>query len=95
VTTDPFAELNLDRDSSPEIVRARWRQLASEHHPDKGGSLPDFLRYQEAYRAALKIVQDDPCPACGGRGVRGVSRGFSSIDIQCDVCGGSKKRWKS
>lgn len=93
--SDPFQELGLDRDSSPETIRLRWRQLAAEHHPDKGGQLENFLLYQRLYREALETSLADPCPACLGKGLRGVTRGFASVWLECDVCLGLKKRWVS
>ena len=35
--TDPYGELGVPRDADPETIRAAYRKLSSEHHPDRGG----------------------------------------------------------
>ncbi len=37
--------------SSWDVVRARYRELAMKHHPDRGGNIDNFRRIQTAYEA--------------------------------------------
>lgn len=41
--------LNLDMQASVTEIQQRYRQLASQHHPDKGGSSEVFVKIREAY----------------------------------------------
>ena len=63
---DYYATLGIGRGASdPEIKRA-YRRLASQHHPDKGGSKDRFQEIEEAYRvlsdAAARQEYDNPRP---------------------------------
>jgi len=44
-----LAELGLDETADRNTIRTRYRQLANEHHPDKGGDPERFRRIREAY----------------------------------------------
>lgn len=46
---DPYKILNLDRSASDEDVKKRYRKLAMEHHPDKGGDANKFKEIADAY----------------------------------------------
>lgn len=46
---DPFAVLGVDPDTPPDEVKAAWRRLAKEHHPDAGGSELSIKRINVAY----------------------------------------------
>jgi len=37
-------------------VKAAYREKVKERHPDSGGSVPEFLRLQEAYEYLLTQV---------------------------------------
>lgn len=41
--------LDLPTDSSQQQIRQRYRQLASQHHPDRGGDARRFIQLREAY----------------------------------------------
>lgn len=41
--------LGLDKDADWPTIRSRYRQLASQHHPDKGGDSTRFIDIREAY----------------------------------------------
>lgn len=89
----PFAILGLEDDASPVEVRARWRELASEHHPDRGGDAALFHSCRQAFEEAMRIAeQPKPCPACHGEGKIGVRRGFNQIMVSCSSCRGSGTR---
>lgn len=44
-----LAELGLDDQADSAAIRTRYRQLASVHHPDKGGDPDAFRRIRDAY----------------------------------------------
>ena len=41
--------LGLEEGSDWPTIRSRYRQLASQHHPDKGGESTRFIDIREAY----------------------------------------------
>lgn len=47
--TDPFRTLGLAYDADPETLRQVWRRQALVHHPDRGGTGPEFMRIRAAY----------------------------------------------
>jgi DnaJ-class molecular chaperone len=86
----PFEVLGLNAEASPEEVTRRWRELASEHHPDRGGDPEAFRLCREAYEAALPLAQEPKlCSECGGAGKTSVVRGFNQVTVTCQVCRGS------
>lgn len=86
---NPFEILGLSPSSSPSEVTARWRELASTHHPDRGGDPAEFDRYRQAFNEARKLAhQPRPCEACQGKGSTQVVRGFHSLKVVCSSCGG-------
>lgn len=50
-----LAELGLADDADTNAIRSRYRKLASEHHPDKGGDPDDFRRIREAYEQLMVV----------------------------------------
>lgn len=48
-----YQTLGLDEDAAPQTLKARWRQLSQEHHPDKGGDPEVYQRLSAAW-AVLK-----------------------------------------
>lgn len=46
-------ELGLDENADQATIKSRYRQLASEHHPDKGGDPDEFRKIREAYEALV------------------------------------------
>ena len=53
MTGDPFVVLGLERGASADLIRARFRELALVHHPDRGGDARVMSELLAAYRAAL------------------------------------------
>jgi molecular chaperone DnaJ len=47
---DYYKTLGIDKSASAEEVKAAFRRLALEHHPDKGGSAEKFKEANEAYQ---------------------------------------------
>ena len=82
-------KFGLSGDASADEVKARWRELAGEHHPDRGGDGAEFSRWRKLYRAALDEAEEPlPCSACHGSGRTTVTRGFVSVKMPCEACGG-------
>ena len=48
-----YKVLGLDKNATIEQIRAAYKKLAREHHPDKGGDKNEFLKVQEAYDALI------------------------------------------
>lgn len=47
---DHYSTLGISRDASAAEIKRAYRRLASQHHPDKGGSTAEFQAIEEAYR---------------------------------------------
>ncbi len=43
--------LGLDTDASMADIKVRYRTLAAEHHPDKGGDHEEFIQIRHAYES--------------------------------------------
>ena len=86
--------LDLPDTATPEQVKVRYRELAAEHHPDKGGDPANFSRLHELYKQALKHAEALAalCPECHGAGRVIVTTGLSSLKMVCKACGGAGKR---
>lgn len=85
-----WQQLGLDKDATPELVEAKWRQLRSEHHPDKGGDAQMFDQLTKAYKAALAEAQQPRlCTYCDGTGNMEIRRGFGRTSLMCSVCCGT------
>ncbi|KAJ8599005.1 hypothetical protein CTAYLR_007669 [Chrysophaeum taylorii] len=52
--TDPYAVLGLDETATADQVRAKYRQLSRELHPDKTGGDPDAAKQFVAVTAAYE-----------------------------------------
>lgn len=48
--TDPWSILGVQRDASAEEIKAAYRRLAKDHHPDRGGDPNRFIEIQAAYQ---------------------------------------------
>jgi hypothetical protein len=51
-----FVALGLEPPVDQDAVKKRFRQLAKEHHPDKGGDPKRFIALESAYRDALQLT---------------------------------------
>lgn len=47
--SDLYAELGIERDATPEKIKAAHRSKVREHHPDRGGDTARFQAIQLAY----------------------------------------------
>lgn len=50
---EALRQLGLDEKADLAKIKSRYRRLASEHHPDKGGDPEEFRRIREAYEALV------------------------------------------
>ncbi len=55
---DHYATLGLDRDCSDAHIRAAYRLLAKQHHPDVNGGCPAAQERTQALNAAYEILSD-------------------------------------
>ncbi|MCX7127260.1 DNA-J related domain-containing protein [Aeromonas sp.] len=46
---EALALFQLDEKASQEAIRRRWRELALQHHPDRGGNAETFIRIRWAW----------------------------------------------
>jgi DnaJ-class molecular chaperone len=47
--TDYYSTLGVGKTATQDEIKRAYRKLASQHHPDKGGSKEEFQRVQQAY----------------------------------------------
>lgn len=48
--TEALALFDLHEGASQEVIRRRWRELALQHHPDRGGNAETFIRIRWAWQ---------------------------------------------
>jgi len=85
----PLEVLGLPATATLADVRARWRELAAIHHPDRGGDADVFHTLRQAYTAALElVVKPVRCAACHGTGRVTQGRGVNTIKLRCEACHG-------
>ena len=53
---DHFEMLGLSPTATLEEVKTAYREKVKEHHPDQGGTVPEFIQLQEAYEYLLTEV---------------------------------------
>ncbi len=59
---DCFADLGLTPPVTIKEVKAAYKRLALERHPDQGGTTEEFQKLQASYEAALKLLADTVGP---------------------------------
>jgi curved DNA-binding protein len=63
---DYYAILGISRTATDADIKQAYRRMASQHHPDKGGSKERFQEIEEAYRVlsdpASRQEYDNPRP---------------------------------
>lgn len=95
-----FGVLGLSPEATVDAVKARWRELARQHHPDKGGDAETFHKFRQAYMTALQAAikaskRRGDCSDCAGTGKVVnplMSRSFHVVRIRCKTCGGRGRR---
>lgn len=65
---DPYRVLGVNRGASEDEIKKAYRRLASQHHPDKGGSKERFQEIQAAYDAITSGQANQPQGAGGPGG---------------------------
>lgn len=66
---DPFAILGVEPDIAPDALRAAWRALVKEHHPDAliaRGVPPSLVKIAEARVAAINAAYEKARAAVAG-----------------------------
>ncbi len=58
VETNHYATLGLDRRCTPAQIRAAYRVLAKQHHPDLNPNSPAAVRHTQTLNAAHEILSD-------------------------------------
>lgn len=91
MSKDYYKILGVGKSATPDEVKAAFRRLAHEHHPDKGGNAEKFKEANEAYQVlsnAEKRQQYDQfgttfegAGAPGGAGGQGPF-GFGNINVE-------------
>ena len=86
----PLEILNLPDNATLPQIKARWRTLASTHHPDHGGDAEIFNTIRQAYHYAIKNASSKrDCPQCHGVGKTRQGAGFNAIFMVCTRCAGA------
>jgi DnaJ-class molecular chaperone len=65
-----YETLGVSRDASDADIKKAYRQLASKHHPDKGGDTAKFQEIQSAYESLADPIkrQQHDNPFAGNQG---------------------------
>ena len=82
-----YDTLGVDENASDEDIKAAFRKLAAQHHPDKGGSQPKFQEINEAYdtlKNKQKRQEYDAMRRFGGGSNTGQRFNFNSQDFFSD-----------
>ena len=49
MTMDPYTTLGIDRNASDKDIKTAFKNLAKQHHPDRGGDETKFKQVNEAF----------------------------------------------
>lgn len=52
-----FKYFDISENSSLEELKAQYRNLSKQHHPDMGGDTTTFQQVNQEYRQALEIIR--------------------------------------
>jgi len=89
--SESFALLGLPQTAPPSEIREVYMRKAQQCHPDLGGNVADFTVLVQAYTEAITWAKDMPCPECTN-GWQTLTKGFTQLEIMCNVCLGTGKR---
>lgn len=82
---DFYQVLGVERTATADEIKRAYRRLASQHHPDKGGSTAEFQTIEEAYRTlsdpAQRAQYDRPQPRFQDPGPGGFHFNFGGTDF--------------
>lgn len=59
-TPEPFRVLGTPWPCTEQQLNARWRELAFQHHPDRGGDVAEFIKLKGAYEQAKRVQAGEP-----------------------------------
>ena len=87
--SSPFISLGLNDGATEQEVRAAYRRMAQQLHPDKGGSVEEFQQLKDVYQKALRLaLKSKVCQTCDGAGKICIYHGFHSTKSRCPDCKG-------
>ena len=94
MSISPYETLGLPSNSTPEELKARYRTLDRQQHPDHGVAPGALQVVVTAYKKALKITLAKPCPECYGQGKVLKQSGWIVLKVDCKSCKGLGKKFK-
>lgn len=53
VSNNPYDILGIKRNATPEQIKAAWKKVARQNHPDHGGKTDEFIRMKQAAMVLL------------------------------------------
>jgi curved DNA-binding protein CbpA len=56
---NPYDILEISKDSTPEEIKAKYKSLAQQHHPDRGGDENIFKQIKEAYELLIDPIRKE------------------------------------
>lgn len=56
---NPYDILGISKNSTPEEIKSKYKSLAQQHHPDKGGDSEVFKKIKEAYELLIDPIRKD------------------------------------
>lgn len=59
---DPWIVLGINRNASAKDIKAAYRRLAKDHHPDQGGDPDRFIQIQAAYQQLVSTATHSTTP---------------------------------
>ena len=59
---NPYQVLGVSENDSHEVIKEKFRKLAKQHHPDKGGNADQFIKINEAYTKIINNEQPNEKP---------------------------------
>jgi hypothetical protein len=62
---DPYRALGVSKADSPDRIRERYRELASVHHPDRGGSAERMRQINDAYERIVQHREQEQARSLG------------------------------
>ncbi len=57
---EAYQVLGLPRDATPAQVKAAYRRLVSQAHPDRGGEAAEFIKIRAAYEILSAFLKEGP-----------------------------------
>ena len=87
---NPYETLGVDQDADADDVKEAYRDLAKEHHPDRGGDEEKFKEIQEAYEqitseggeGSRRRGFDGQSPFAGARATQGFDFGGKNKGVE-------------